>query len=155
MKKHPLLFNLILTMIIQISVYLIIILDTQVIEPVLWFMGVRSQGIMAPTEIIRFFIISVTEISAAILAGAIGSKVCFWLPSFLLIFAGFAVFYPDILPTMTGIDFPNFPWLAEYLGYGTKKYSAVCQAAASFVYQLIPYTVTHLILFRRDHRRDD
>lgn len=154
MKKHPLLFNLVLTMTIQISVYLIIILDTQIIEPILQLMGVRSQGIMAPTEVIRFLVISMAEISAAILAGTIRSKVYFWLPSFLLIFIGFTIFYPNILPAVNGSDFPNFPWLAEYLGYGTKKYSAICQAVVSFAYQLIPYTVTRLLLFRRDCRRD-
>lgn len=61
-KKHPLLFNLVLTMAIQIGVYLIIIFDTQIIEPILQLMGVRSQGIMAPTEVIRFLVISVAEI---------------------------------------------------------------------------------------------
>lgn len=155
MKKYPLLFNLVLTMAIQIGVYLIIIFDTQVIEPILRLMGVRSQGIMAPTEVIRFLVIGAAEISAAVAAGAIRSRVYFWLPSFLLIFIGFTIFYPDILPTVNGSDFPNFPWLAKYLGYGTKIYSAICQAVVSFVYQLIPYTVTRILLFRRDCRRDD
>lgn len=154
-KRHPLLFNLVLTMAIQICVYLIIIFDTQIIEPILQLMGVRSQGIMAPTEVIRFLVISVAEISAAIVAGTIRSKVYFWLPSFLLIFIGFAIFYPDILPTVNESNFPNFPWFAEYLGYGTKKYSAICQAVVSFIYQLLPYTVTRILLFRRDCRRDD
>lgn len=154
-KRHPLLFNLVLTMAIQICVYLIIIFDTQIIEPILQLMGVRSQGIMAPTEVIRFLVISVAEISAAIVAGTIRSKVYFWLPSFLLIFIGFAIFYPDILPTVNESNFPNFPWLAEYLGYGTKKYFAICQAVVSFIYQLLPYTVTRILLFRRDCRRDD
>ena len=35
MKKHPLLSNLILTMAIQIGVYLIIIFELQIIEPIL------------------------------------------------------------------------------------------------------------------------
>ena len=155
MKKHPLLFNLVLTMAIQIGVYLIIIFDTQIIEPILQLMGVRSQGIIAPTEVIRFLVISAAEISAAIVAGTIRSRVYFWLPSFLLIFLSFTIFYPDILPTVNGSNFPNFPWLAEYLGYGTKKYSAICQAVISFVYQLLPYTVTRILLFRRDYRREN
>ena len=50
MKKHPLLFNLILTMAIQIGVYLIIIFELQIIEPILQALGVRSEGIMAPTD---------------------------------------------------------------------------------------------------------
>lgn len=97
-KKHPLLSNLILTMAIQIGVYLIIIFELQIIEPTLQALGVRSEGIMAPTEVVRVFVIRVILIKAAILAGIIRSKVYFWIPSFLLIFVGFAIYYPDILP---------------------------------------------------------
>lgn len=52
MKKHPLLSNLVLTMAIQTGVYLFIMFDTQIIEPILQALGVRSRGIMAPTEIL-------------------------------------------------------------------------------------------------------
>ena len=52
MKKHPLLSNLILTMAIQMGVYLIIIFELQIIEPILQALGVRSEGIMAPTEVV-------------------------------------------------------------------------------------------------------
>ena len=98
MKKHPLLSNLILTMAIQIGVYLIIIFELQIIELILQALGVRSEGIMAPTEVVRFFVMRVVLIAAAISAGIIRSKVYFWIPSFLLIFVGFAIYYPDILP---------------------------------------------------------
>ena len=98
MKKHPLLFNFILTMAIQIGVYLIEIFEVQIIEPLLQALGVRSEGIMAPTEVVRFFVMRVVLIAAAISAGIIRSKVYFWIPSFLLIFVGFAIYYPDILP---------------------------------------------------------
>ena len=66
MKKHPLLSNLILTMAIQIGVYLIIIFELQIIEPILQTLGVRSEGIMAPTEVVRVFVIRVILIRAAI-----------------------------------------------------------------------------------------
>ena len=59
MKKHPLLFNFILTMAIQIGVYLIEIFEVQIIEPLLQALGVRSEGIMAPTEVVRFFVMRV------------------------------------------------------------------------------------------------
>ena len=39
MKKHPLLFNFILTMAIQIGVYLIEIFEVQIIEPLLQALG--------------------------------------------------------------------------------------------------------------------
>ena len=84
MKKHPLLFNFILTMAIQIGVYLIIIFELQIIEPILQALGVRSEGIMAPTEVVRVFVIRVILIRAAILAGIIRSKVYFWIPSFII-----------------------------------------------------------------------
>lgn len=64
MKKHPLLSNLILTMAIQIGVYLIIIFELQIIEPILQALGVRSEGIMAPTEVVRFFVMRVVLIAA-------------------------------------------------------------------------------------------
>lgn len=46
MKKHPLLFNSIFTMAIQIIIYLIKIFEVQIIEPMLQAMGVRSEGIL-------------------------------------------------------------------------------------------------------------
>ena len=48
MKKHPLLFNSIFTMAIQIIIYLIKIFEVQIIEPMLQAMGVRSEGILPP-----------------------------------------------------------------------------------------------------------
>lgn len=42
--KHPLLFNLLVTMSIQTAVYLIIIFDTQIVEPVLRLMGGPQSG---------------------------------------------------------------------------------------------------------------
>ncbi len=151
-EKHPLLFNLIVTMAIQTAVYLVIIFDTQVIEPVLRQMGVRSQGIIPPTEIVRFFVSRAAEISAAIAAGVFRSRVYFWVPSFLLIFIGFAIFYPDIIPLFNENNIINLPRAAEYLGYETKIYSAVCLAVFSFLYQLLPFTVTRIIVYRRDRR---
>ena len=118
MKKHPLLSNLILTMAIQIGVYLIIIFELQIIEPILQALGVRSEGIMAPTEVVRFFVMRVVLIAAAISAGVIRSKVYFWIPSFLLIFVGFAIYYPDILPRVEKTNMVNLPLIAEHLGYG-------------------------------------
>ena len=119
MKKHPLLSNLILTMAIQMGVYLIIIFELQIIEPILQALGVRSEGIMAPTEVVRFFFMRVVLIAAAISAGVIRSKVYFWIPSFLLIFVGFAIYYPDILPRVGKNSIVNLPLIAEHLGYGT------------------------------------
>ena len=49
MKTHPLLFNSIFTLAIQISIYLIKIFEVQIIEPMLQAMGVRSEGILPPT----------------------------------------------------------------------------------------------------------
>lgn len=144
--KHPLLFDLLVTMAVQTAVYLIIIFDTQIIEPVLRLMGVRSQGIMPPTEIVRFFVSRAAEISAAVAAGIFRARVYFWVPSFLLIFIGFTIFYPDIIPPFNENNIINLPWIAEYLGYGTKIYSAVCMAVFSFLYQLIPYTFTRIIV---------
>lgn len=153
MKKHPLLFNFILTMAIQIGVYLIIIFELQIIEPILQALGVRSEGIMAPTEVVRFFVMRVVLIAAAILAGIIRSKVYFWIPSFLLIFVGFAIYYPDILPRVGKNSIVNLPLIAEHLGYGTIMYSAICQAVFSFFYQLLPYTITRILLLRKDRKQ--
>ena len=155
MKKHPLLFNFILTMAIQIGVYLIIIFELQIIEPILQALGVRSEGIMAPTEVVRVFVIRVILIRAAILAGIIRSKVYFWIPSFLLIFIGFAIFYPDNLPRFKENNIFNLPWLAEHLGYGSIIYSAICSAVSSFFYQLIPYTITRILLLRNDRKQGE
>ncbi len=155
MKKHPLLSNLILTMAIQIGVYLIIIFELQIIEPILQALGVRSEGIMAPTEVVRFFVMRVVLIAAAISAGIIRSKVYFWIPSFLLIFVGFAIYYPDILPRVGKNSIVNLPLIAEHLGYGTIMYSAICSAVFSFLYQLLPYAITRIIKQKLEARNNE
>ena len=155
MKKHPLLFNSIFTMAIQIIIYLIIIFELQIIEPILQALGVRSEGIMAPTEVVRFFVMRVVLIAAAISAGIIRSKVYFWIPSFLLIFICFAIFYPDNLPRFKEDNIINLPWIAEYLGYGTTIYSAICQAVFTFLFQLLPYTITRILIFRKERKQSE
>ena len=155
MKKHPLLFNFILTMAIQIGVYLIEIFEVQIIEPLLQALGVRSEGIMAPTEVVRVFVIRVILIRAAILAGIIRSKVYFWIPSFLLIFVGFAIYYPDILPRVEKTNMVNLPLIAEHLGYGSIIYSAICSAVSSFLFQLLPYTITRILIFRKERKQSE
>lgn len=155
MKKHPLLSNLILTMAIQIGVYLIIIFELQIIEPILQALGVRSEGIMAPTEVVRFFVMRVVLIAAAISAGIIRSKVYFWIPSFILIFIGFAIYYPDNLARIKEDNIINLPWIAEYLGYGTTIYSAICQAVFTFLFQLLPYTITRILIFRKERKQSE
>ena len=155
MKKHPLLFNFILTMAIQIGVYLIIIFELQIIEPILQALGVRSEGIMAPTEVVRVFVIRVILIRAAILAGIIRSKVYFWIPSFLLIFVGFAIYYPDNLARIKEDNIINLPWIAEHFGYGSIIYSAICIAVAKFLCELLPYTITRILLLRKDRKQGE
>ena len=155
MKKHPLLFNLILTMAIQIGVYLIIIFELQIIEPILQALGVRSEGIMAPTEVVRVFVIRVILIAAAISAGIIRSKVYFWIPSFILIFIGFAIYYPDNLARIKEDNIINLPWIAEHLGYGSIIYSAICIAVAKFLCELLPYTITRILLLRKDRKQGE
>ena len=155
MKKHPLLFNFIFTMAIQIGVYLIIIFELQIIEPILQALGVRSEGIMAPTEVVRFFVMRVVLIAAAISAGVIRSKVYFWIPSFILIFIGFAIYYPDILPRVGKNSMVNLPLIAEHLGYGTIMYSAICIAVAKFLCELLPYTITRILLLRKDRKQGE
>ena len=110
---------------------------------------------MAPTEVVRVFVIRVILIRAAILAGIIRSKVYFWIPSFLLIFVGFAIYYPDILPRVEKTNMVNLPLIAEHLGYGTIIYSAICFAVFSFFYQLIPYTITRILLLRKDRKQGE
>ena len=155
MKKHQLLFNFIFTMAIQIGVYLIEIFEVQIIEPMLQAMGVRSEGIMAPTEVVRFFVMRVVLIAAAISAGIIRSKVYFWIPSFLLIFVGFAIYYPDILPRVEKTNMVNLPLIAEYLGYGTIMYSAICIAVSKFLCELLPYTITRILLLWKDRKQGE
>ena len=152
MKKHPLLFNSIFTMAIQISIYLIKIFEVQIIEPMLQAMGVRSEGILPPTAVVR---LSAVLIAAAIAAGIIRSKVYFWIPSFLLIFICFAIFYPDNLPRFKEDNKINLPWIAEYLGYGTTIYSAICQAVFTFLFQLLPYTITRILIFRKERKQSE
>ena len=155
MKKHPLLFNFIFTMAIQIGVYLIEIFELQIIEPILQTLGVRSEGIMAPTEVVRVFVIRVILIRAAILAGIIRSKVYFWIPSFILIFIGFAIYYPDNLARIKEDNIINLPWIAEHLGYGSIIYSAICIAVAKFLCELLPYTITRILLLRKDRKQGE
>lgn len=155
MKKHPLLSNFIFTMAIQIGVYLIIIFELQIIEPILQALGVRSEGIMAPTEVVRFFVMRVVLIAAAISAGVIRSKVYFWIPSFILIFIGFAIYYPDNLARVKEDNIINLPWIAEHLGYGSIIYSAICIAVAKFLCELLPYTITRILLLRKDCKQGE
>ena len=155
MKKHPLLSNLILTMAIQIGVYLIIIFELQIIEPILQALGVRSEGIMAPTEVVRFFVMRVVLIAAAIAAGIIRSKIYFWIPSFILLFIGFAIYYPDNLARIKEDNIINLPWIAEHFGYGSIMYSAICIAVAKFLCELLPYTITRILLLRKDRKQGE
>ena len=155
MKKHPLLFNFIFTMAIQIGVYLIEIFEVQIIEPMLQAMGVRSEGILPPTAVVSLIVFSAVLIAAAISAGIIRSKVYFWIPSFLLIFVGFAIYYPDILPRVENTNMVNLPLIAEHLGYGTIIYSAICFAVFSFFYQLIPYSIIRILLLRKDRKQGE
>lgn len=152
MKKHPLLFNSIFTMAIQIIIYLIKIFEVQIIEPMLQAMGVRSEGILPPTAVVRLIVFSAVLIAAAIAAGIIRSKVYFWIPSFLLIFICFAIFYPDNLPRFKEDNIINLPWIAEYLGYGT---TAICQAVFTFLFQLLPYTITRILIFRKERKQSE
>ncbi len=155
MKKHPLLSNFIFTMAIQIGVYLIEIFEVQIIEPLLQAMGVRSEGILPPTAVVSLIVFSAVLIAAAISAGVIRSKVYFWIPSFILIFIGFAIYYPDNLARIKKDNIINLPWIAEHLGYGTIIYSAICTAVFSFFYQLIPYTITRILLLRKDRKQGE
>lgn len=153
MKKHPLLSNFIFTMAIQIGVYLIEIFEVQIIEPLLQAMGVRSEGILPPTSVVRLIVFSAVFIAAAISAGVIRSKVYFWIPSFILLFIGFAIYYPDNLSRIKEDNIINLPWIAEHFGYGSIMYSAICFAVFSFFYQLIPYTITRILLLRKDRKQ--
>ena len=155
MKKHPLLFNLILTMAIQIGVYLIEIFEVQIIEPLLQAMGVRSEGILPPTAVVSLIVFSAVLIAAAISAGVIRSKVYFWIPSFILLFIGFAIYYPDNLARIKEDNIINLPWIAEHFGYGSIMYSAICQAVFSFFYQLLPYIITLILLLRKDRKQGE
>ena len=147
--------NSIFTMAIQIIIYLIKIFEVQIIEPMLQAMGVRSEGILPPTAVVRLIVFSAVLIAAAIAAGIIRSKVYFWIPSFLLIFICFAIFYPDNLPRFKEDNIINLPWIAEYLGYGTTIYSAICQAVFTFLFQLLPYTITRILIFRKERKQSE
>jgi hypothetical protein len=155
MKKHPLLSNFIFTMAIQIGVYLIEIFEVKIIEPLLQAMGVRSEGILPPTAVVGLIVFSAVLIAAAIAAGVIRSKVYFWIPSFLLIFVGFAIYYPDILPRVGKNSIVNLPLIAEHLGYGTIMYSAICIAVAKFLCELLPYMITRILLLRKDRKQGE
>lgn len=153
MKKHSLLFNFIFTMAIQIGVYLIEIFEVQIVEPTLQAMGVRSEGILPPTAVVRLIVFSAVLIAAAIAAGVIRSKVYFWIPSFLLIFIGFAIFYPDNIPRIKKDNIINLPWIAEHLSYGSIIYSAICTALFSFLFQLLPYSIIRILLLRKERKQ--
>ena len=155
MKKHPLLFNFIFTMAIQIGVYLIEIFEVQIIEPMLQAMGVRSEGILPPTVVVRLIVFSAVLIAAAIATGVIRSKVYFWIPSFLLIFIGFAIYYPDNLSRIKENNIINLPWIAEHLGYGSIMYSAICIAVGKFLCELLPYTITRIIKQKLEARNNE
>ena len=155
MKKHPLLSNLILTMAIQIGVYLIIIFELQIIEPILQALGVRSEGILPPTAVVSLIVFSAVLIAAAISAGIIRSKVYFWIPSFLLLFIGFTIYYPDNLSRIKEDNIINLPWIAEHFGYGSIMYSAICSAVSSFLFQLLPYSIIRILLLRKDRKQGE
>ena len=155
MKKHPLLFNSIFTMAIQIIIYLIKIFEVQIIEPMLQAMGVRSEGILPPTAVVRLIVFSAVLIAAAIATGVIRSKVYFWIPSFLLIFIGLAIYYPDNLPRIKENNIINLPWIAEHLGYGSIMYSAICIAVGKFLCELLPYTITRIIKQKLEARNNE
>ena len=155
MKKHPLLFNFIFTMAIQIGVYLIEIFEVQIIEPMLQAMGVRSEGILPPTAVVRLIVFSAVLIAAAIATGVIRSKVYFWIPSFLLIFIGLAIYYPDNLPRIKENNIINLPWIAEHFGYGSIIYSAICIAVGKFLCELLPYTITRIIKQKLEARNNE
>ena len=155
MKKHPLLSNFIFTMAIQIGVYLIEIFEVQIIEPMLQAMGVRSEGILPPTAVVRLIVFSAVLIAAAISAGIIRSKVYFWIPSFLLLFIGFTIYYPDNLSRIKEDNIINLPWIAEHFGYGSIMYSAICIAVAKFLFELLPYTITRILLLRKDRKQGE
>ena len=155
MKKHPLLFNFIFTMAIQIGVYLIEIFEVQIIEPMLQAMGVRSEGILPPTAVVTLIVFSAVLIAAAIAAGVIRSKVYFWIPSFLLIFIGLEIYYPDNLPRIKENNIINLPWIAEHLGYGSIMYSAICIAVGKFLCELLPYTITRIIKQKLEARNNE
>ena len=155
MKKHPLLSNLILTMAIQIGVYLIIIFELQIIEPILQALGVRSEGILPPTAVVSLIVFSAVLIAAAISAGVIRSKVYFWIPSFILLFIGFAIYYPDNLSRIKEDNIINLPWIAEHFGYGSIMYSAICIAVAKFLCELLQYTITRIRLLRKDRKQGE
>ena len=153
MKKHPLLFNFIFTMAIQIGVYLIEIFEVQIIEPMLQAMGVRSEGILPPTAVVRLIVFGAVLIAAAIAAGVIRSKVYFWIPSFLLRFICFVIYYPDNLSRIKKDNIINLPWIAEHLGYGSIIYSAICTAVFSFLFQLLPYSIIRILLLRKERKQ--
>ena len=155
MKKHPLLSNFIFTMAIQIGVYLIEIFEVQIIEPMLQAMGVRSEGILPPTAVVSLIVFSAVLIAAAISAGVIRSKVYFWIPSFILIFIGFAIYYPDNLARIKEDNIINLPWIAEHFGYGSIMYSAICIAVAKFLCELLPYSIIRILLLRKDRKQGE
>ena len=108
-----------------------------------------------PTAVVRLIVFSAVLIAAAIAAGVIRSKVYFWIPSFILIFIGFAIYYPDNLARIKEDNIINLPWIAEHFGYGSIMYSAICIAVAKFLCELLPYTITRILLLRKDRKQGE
>ena len=73
----------------------------------------------------------------------------------ILIFIGFAIYYPDNLARIKEDNIINLPWIAEHFGYGSIMYSAICIAVAKFLCELLPYTITRILLLRKDRKQGE